>query len=282
MFSVRLVELYVESGEVLQAARALEEAAARWSHPTLYSMAAERYRAAGELDAAIQAAQAGLANSTADWSGRTELETQLVDVLFRVGRTDAATDYARSLLAKDPTNDDYRWALVQCLVARGELEKAWLGLQHKGEPIAPRNAADARYWVALNAKFTKDSQLIAKSLEQLRRWPDDPELSGSVMMTLLMGYLRRADIEVPVAEVEASYDVAPSGWSGSSESLVAHVAGRKAYHDDDEETAHTGAGGPQTPRPIGCWPRARASPTSAGSCRCQSRPTTGGGTSSAG
>ena len=41
-------------------------------------------------------------------------------------------------------------------------------------------------------------------------------------------------------------DVTPSGWSGSSESLVAHVVGRKAYHDDDEETAHTGAGGPQT------------------------------------
>src|SRR4249919_1701491 len=43
-----------------------------------------------------------------------------------------------------------------------------------------------------------------------------------------------------------SCDVTPSGWSGSSESLVAHVVGRKAYHDDDEETAYTGAGGPQT------------------------------------
>src|SRR4249920_3978608 len=86
----------------------------------------------------------------------------------------------------------------------------------------------------------------------------------------------------PQSSRPPSIDVTPSGWSGSSESLVAHVVGRKAYHDDDEETAHTGAGGPQTHPSRSAAGRGhgrrRRLPGAAG----VSRPTTGGGTSSAG
>ena len=40
-------------------------------------------------------------------------------------------------------------------------------------------------------------------------------------------------------------DVTPAGWSGSSESLAAHDVGQEGLiHDDDEETTHSGAGGP--------------------------------------
>jgi hypothetical protein len=52
-------------------------------------------------------------------------------------------------------------------------------------------------------------------------------------------------------------------------------------HDDDEERHTPSRWSARSPRPTGCSPKARTSPTSDESCRCRSsRPTTCGGTSS--
>jgi hypothetical protein len=194
-FAMRLAEIYTADLEYAKAAEVLESAGQRWSHPEVLAMAADRFRMAGQLESSVKLAHSALTIGGEDWEGAAGLRGFLVETLYELGQTDAATDMARSLVSADGSNRSARWLLTHCLVSRGEVEQAWVSLLVDAEPIEPRSQQDARVWVSLGARFSKNPDFIARSLKIIETWPDDPQFSTRALMAV-MEYMRRPDVTI--------------------------------------------------------------------------------------
>jgi hypothetical protein len=210
LLAVKLAERHAEDGDLELAGRTLREAGERWNDPYLMSMAARRFQEAGQLTTARDIALASLAQGGQRWAGARQMHALLIEVNSAEGRWDLASQAARTLVAMDSNDQTARWALVKCLVTRGELEEAWTALTELGAAIDPRDRDEALLWMGLSAQFSDDRRSIGRTLELMNSWPEDEELLGSFIQGLYM-WLRRAEFE-PTAEELASLHAATADY----------------------------------------------------------------------
>ncbi|MEU0452138.1 hypothetical protein ABZ322_03690 [Streptomyces sp. NPDC006129] len=199
--TVKLAQRLYSQGDVIGAADALLTGSVRWRDAQLAAMAAVRYQEAGLLEKAREAAQSALSKGGTEWAGAGRMYALLVEVESASGNIDAATSSARNLLSLDENDEDARWALVRCLMLRSEMDSAWHALQHRGEPVSPRNQNEAIIWINLNARFSVDPRLAGKALQLMKRWPDDERLLGVFIGVLLTGF-KREEVRVSNSDSE--------------------------------------------------------------------------------
>ncbi|MGW7580934.1 PIN domain-containing protein [Kitasatospora sp. NPDC054768] len=181
---VMLAQHYEVSGEHELRARTLRSGAEHWRDPLLMAMAADAYQNAEMPTPAKECARAALALAGPGWAGQSRMYALVVSVELAEGNTDRAADAARSMLVHDPHNLDARWALAHCHVARGLIVDAWNVLTYQGTPIEPRTGHEALLWVNLGARHSGDVDFADQALTLMRRWPDNEEVLGSLIMAL--------------------------------------------------------------------------------------------------
>lgn len=190
ILTVKLAERHGECGEPQTAAEVLEAGAERWTDPRMMLMAARRYYEAGDPDAARGAANSALALGGPGWAGEFDARALLLSIHDGTGDWEKATQQARALVALDPHDPNARWALVLCLVRRGDLTAAWNALTPEGDPIPPRDRQDALTWINLAARYDASPQFLPRALATMSQWSDDEQLSGIFIAQIYSGLLR--------------------------------------------------------------------------------------------
>lgn len=200
--TVLLAQLLVGQDDHEGAARVLEEGANRFTAPLLMRMSATRYFHAGLYRDAVRACESALTLAGREWAG--ELETLMVqfEALEAQDLQTESLAIARRMVGLAPDNLDIRWALVHCLVRRGELADAWAALNYNGEPVQPRGVYDAQNWIALLALYDKSPLFVNRALAVMRGWTDNIELSGIFLAQIYSG-LNRNDVQVHDSDLKA-------------------------------------------------------------------------------
>jgi tetratricopeptide (TPR) repeat protein len=198
--TVVLAERLVAQDKPVDAAAVLEAGAARWNHALLMKMAASRYMAAGSYQKAYDAAAAALSMGGQAWAGRFECLSFQFDALESLGKFQRSLPLAREMAAMAPQNLTVRWALVHSLVRAGKVRDAWAALTYNGKAAEPRNAGDARTWIALAAECDNSVEFVQQSLEMMSTWQDEPDLVGVILFQIYSG-LRRHEREVAEADI---------------------------------------------------------------------------------
>jgi hypothetical protein len=193
ILTVKLSERHRDRGEPQMAGDVLRAGAERWAEPRMMLMAARQYREAGDLDAAREAAESSLTSGGPGWAGEFDARAFLLEVHGAFGDWEKATQQARVLVTLDSHDADARWALVHCLVRRGDLAAAWSALTPEGEPVPPRNRHDALTWIALAARHDSSPHFVTRALATMGRWSDDEQLIGVFIGHMYTG-LRREDL----------------------------------------------------------------------------------------
>ncbi|MFI7573905.1 tetratricopeptide repeat protein [Micromonospora sp. NPDC049497] len=202
LLAIQLSDRYFAEGNVQLAAETLRESAIRWGDPRLMSMAAERFREAGNPAHAREAAQASLDLGGAGWGGVSRVRAMLLEIEAADGRWDKAADVARLMIAENPEDVDAHWALVQCLFNRGDLDSAWQALTINGAPFEPRSRVEALLWLNLNSRFSRDSRFVGEALRLMKKWPGDEQLLAAFLGLLYTGVGRRGP-ELSEEDLEA-------------------------------------------------------------------------------
>lgn len=197
-----LAERLRSAGMGEAAAEVLSAAARRWRSPLLMRMAASTYLEAGSAMDAVSAARDAISLGGPRWPGRLASLALLFSAQEAGGLIDDARLTAHEMIASAPDSADARWAFVQCLLRAGELANAWTALNYRGNPIRPRSAAEARQWVYLVTRFDKSPYLVTRTLEVVREWPTDVDLTGIFLMMIYEG-LRGLEIEAPQHQIAA-------------------------------------------------------------------------------
>ena len=200
--TVLLAEHLVAEGSHADAAAVLEDGANRWNHPLLMRMAADRYLHAGKYAKAADASSAALTLGGTGWAGELEALMVRFDALEAQALQAESLLVVRQMTAVAPDNLNVRWALVHCLVRRGDLDAAWVALTYKGEPVTPRGVDDARTWIALVSTYDTSPSFVSRALTVMRRWGDDPDLVGIYLAQIYMGLTRNTP-EVHESDIQA-------------------------------------------------------------------------------
>lgn len=202
ILAVWLAEKYIEEGEVHRAADALRDAAERWKDPRLMLMAAQKFRDAGDTQSARTAASSSLTLGGPKWAGAGRVYELIIEIEAGLGRWDEAENVARQLISIDTGNLSAHWALVQCLVRRGQLEDAWQALTISGTPFDPRTRDEALLWVMLYGRYATDPHFVKAALDLVGRWSDDEELLAAFLGTLYTS-LRREELTPAEGDLDA-------------------------------------------------------------------------------
>jgi tetratricopeptide (TPR) repeat protein len=178
MLTVRLSSAYSAADEFDMAGEVLREGAVRWADPLMMRMAAGRYLAAGQPEKAQSAAERAIALGGVNWAGEFITRGILFDSFEMRGLLDDSMQQARRMVALDSNSAAARWALVHCLVRKGDTESAWSALTPGGHAIEPRDRDEARTWIALMAMYDTSDYFVSRALEKAERWQDDEEMLG--------------------------------------------------------------------------------------------------------
>lgn len=185
--AVLLAQELSSRSEFADAATVLEDAAARWDHPLLMKMSADRYAHAGDYGAAVDACRRAYTMAGSEWPGEFECRTIEFRALDALGRDNEQLDVARRMVALAPDNDDARWALVNCLGLRGEPVAAFDALTRNGRPIRPRTADEAKNWIRLLAEADFSPHFLPRALDELNEWRDNEDVAGVFLTVLMLG-----------------------------------------------------------------------------------------------
>jgi predicted Zn-dependent protease len=158
----------------------IAEAAVLASHgaPHAWHALAEANRAAGRLQGALAACEAGLNRAPSS----VDLLQSKAETLRLLGRLDAAAAAFRAVLAGAPGHDAARFGLALVAVEAGELETARLELAPlaKAAPGRP----DLRWLAARIALLAQDAATARAELEQLLRQPLPPAREADAQLLL--------------------------------------------------------------------------------------------------
>jgi tetratricopeptide (TPR) repeat protein len=191
ILTLKLAELHHDRGEHRMAATVLEDGAKRWDQPGMLLRAARHYLEAGDQETARGTAEAALTMAGTGWSGEFDARAFLLTMHDAAGDWEQTTQQARRLVTLDPHDPDARWALVHCLVRRGQLEDAWNELTPEGDPMPPRDRRDARTWISLATRHDTSPQFVSRALGTMRCWQDDGELTGIFIAQLNLALCRK-------------------------------------------------------------------------------------------
>ncbi|MFJ4286840.1 tetratricopeptide repeat protein [Paenarthrobacter nicotinovorans] len=187
VLTVLLAEQLGAIGRHDEAAKALEAGAQRWNSPLLEKMAASRYLHAGDYPAAITATHAALSMAGPGWESELNILSIRLEALEAEGLYAESLVTVRRMIMIAPDNPSVRWALTHCLVRSGDADGAWAALTGTGEPIEPRNLQDARTWISLASAHDRSPRFVNRSLEIMRRFPEDPDFLGAVLGQIYFG-----------------------------------------------------------------------------------------------
>lgn len=187
ILTVLLAEQLSTVGQFSEAAMALESGALRWNSPFLQKMAAGRYLHAGDYAKVVEATQIALSIAGTNWEGELDVLRLRLDALEAQGLHLESLIAVRRMIMIAPENQSVRWALIHCLVRSGDSTGAWSALTGLGEPIEPRDIQDARVWISVSSKHDKSPQFVRRSLEIMRRFPDDADFLGGVLAEIYFG-----------------------------------------------------------------------------------------------
>lgn len=190
--TVLLAERLAAQGQIADAAAILETGGARWKHPLMMRMAAARYETAGDYEKAIDAAATALALGGPTWAGRLETLMIQFDSLESRGEFARSLAVVREMATIAPGNLTVRWALVHSLVRAGSIQDAWRALTHRGRPVDPRDAGDARTWIGLAAECDDSPEFVQRSLEMMSAWVHEPDVVGVFLIQIYRGLNRHA------------------------------------------------------------------------------------------
>lgn len=189
--AVLLAQELSAQGDLSEAAEVLDQAASRWDLPLLRKMAADRYFHAGDYGRAIDSAQLARTMAGSSWPGELECLGIEFNALEALGREEESLSVVRQMTSIAPESDDARWALVNSLGRRGNLDAAFAALRHKGVPIRPRNRDDARNWIVLLTAGDRSPYYLSRALDELDRWRDDEEIAGVFLTNITLGLTQR-------------------------------------------------------------------------------------------
>lgn len=187
ILTVLLAEQLSTAGQYTEAAKSLESGAQRWHSPLLQKMAAARYLHAGEYAKAAESTYSALVMAGTNWDGELDVLRLRLDALEAQGLHDESLRTVRRMIMLAPNNQSVRWALINCLVRNGDSAGAWAALTGPGEPIQPRDLQDARVWISLASQHDTSPLFVNRSLEVMRRFPDEAEFLGSVLAQIYFG-----------------------------------------------------------------------------------------------
>jgi len=217
--TVLLAERLAAQGQTADAAAVLEAGGTRWNHPLMMRMAAARYLSAGNYEKAHEVATTALSLGGAAWAGRLETLMIQFDSLESQGQFSRSLAVAREMVTLAPSNLTIRWALVHGLVRAGSIPDAWHALTHKGKPVAPRDAGDARTWIGLAAECDESPEFVQRSLDMMGAWLHEPDLVA-VFLLQIYGGLRRHEREVAEADIRELHKATEEFTEAHPESQV--------------------------------------------------------------
>jgi len=218
ILTVFLAEQLSAAGQHSDAAEALSAGARRWNSPLLEKMAAGKFMQAGDEARAITATHSALTMAGPNWEHELDVLRIRHDALEAQGTYDEALRTLRRMIMIVPDNLSVRWALVHSLIRSGDGDGAWSALTGPGEPIQPRDLQDARAWISLASTHDRSSHLIRRSLEIMRRFPEDADFLGAVLAQLSQlhlglsaqeGDVSAADLQALQAATASYFDANP-------------------------------------------------------------------------
>jgi tetratricopeptide (TPR) repeat protein len=219
ILTVLLAEQLSSAGQHSEAARALQAGAQRWHSPLLEKMAAGKYLHAGNYAPAVAATHSALAMAGASWDSELDVLRLRLDALEAQGLHDESLRTVRRMIMLAPDNHAVRWALVHCLVRSGDGPGAWAALTGRGEPIQPRDLQDARVWISLASAHDKSPRFVNRSLEIMRRFPEDADFLGTVLAQIYFG-LSSKETEVTETDLKALHGATASYTEANPKSTV--------------------------------------------------------------
>lgn len=219
ILTVFLAEQLSAAGQHSDAAESLSAGARRWNSPLLEKMAAGKFMQAGDEAKAITATHSALTMAGPNWEHELDVLRIRHDALEAQGTYDEALRTLRRMIMIVPDNLSVRWALVHSLIRSGDGDGAWSALTGLGEPIQPRDLQDARAWISLASTHDRSSQLIRRSLEMMRRFPEDADFLGAVLAQLYFG-LSGQEGDVSHADLKALHAATASFVDANPESSI--------------------------------------------------------------
>lgn len=219
ILTVLLAEQLSALGQHSEAARTLEAGAQRWHSPLLEKMAAGKYLHAGNYAQAVTATHSALAMAGASWESELDVLRLRLDALEAQDLHDESLRTVRRMIMLAPDNHAVRWALVHCLVRSGDGPGAWAALTGPGEPIQPRDLQDARVWISLASAHDRSPRFVNRSLEIMRRFPEDADFLGAVLAQIYFG-LSSKETEVTETDLQALQAATASYTEANPKSTV--------------------------------------------------------------
>lgn len=198
--TVLLAERLMTQGQTADAAAVLEAGGTRWNHPLMMRMAAARYGSAGNYEKAYDVAATALSLGGAAWAGRLETLMIQFDSLESRGQFSRSLAVAREMVTLAPGNLTIRWALVHSLIRAGSIQGAWRALRYQGQPVDPRDPADARTWIGLAAECDDSPEFVQRSLQMMSAWLHEPDVVGVFLIQIYRG-LSRHERDVADADI---------------------------------------------------------------------------------
>ncbi len=190
--AVTLAKAYEAEGEIDNAVRTAQEAAAAFAEPDLGLDAVRVLGRADRFEDASNAVSALLAEASPGWPGRTHALKIASDFAVQVGDLERAAVLLGASLEVDPDNARARWALVRLLGFRARIEAARRVLEEHPTELKATEPEEARTWLALHRDHPDTSLVARQALLLAQRFPDSEEVvADCVLITALLGTVDR-------------------------------------------------------------------------------------------
>lgn len=227
-----LARVYEQMGEPLEAARTFEKAGNEFRVPSMLVSAAQLYLREGEALLCIAQADAALAMAPHGWGAEFTVRAVLYEAMWAENRIPEAVQQARRLVELEPANPSAVWALTVALLRLDEEEQAWRALAASGTPIDPRTSFEARIWIRLVVRSPQATTLVARALELMQRWDDDPDLTAHFLANLVLGWRDGALDPADVEAISAAQSAFTSRYPDSNTFRVVQIG------PDDDPLQH--------------------------------------------
>ncbi len=183
--ALSLAQAYKTTGQIDLCVTTLVEAAGDFHDPSLRYNAATTLAEAGHTIEAEQELQTLLAVTAADWTARADAVRLAAQLAYDRHDLHRATELLQTLMLLAPADESGRWALVQILMRRSDLDAAWRTLTTAPQPLDPRNVGEAQMWIELHRRYGPADQTVNGSVALLRRFGTSEQFSAYVLTSLL-------------------------------------------------------------------------------------------------
>ncbi|MFE9672141.1 tetratricopeptide repeat protein [Microbispora bryophytorum] len=183
--SLTLSRVYGDTGRIDDQVATLTGAARTFGDSSLTLMAAEILIRADRRQEAAVLLDDLLAHTPAQGPSRVRALRMAAKLAADDRRPHHAADLLRSVLEIDPGDTSSRWALIDLLLHRGELDPAWQELTGAPEPLEPATIAQAHLWINLQVRRGNPAVTVQGCLELLRRFSEDQKFGAFVVTNLI-------------------------------------------------------------------------------------------------